>query len=98
MRIAAAVVSIGLAAASSRVRGTVADATRSEPGLCPTRCLRKGSVGNIVGAPMREAVRPGRSRLWVELPACNNCGHRAALGYDDPTWRRSHGYHADVRH
>ncbi len=86
MRIAAAVVSIGLAVIAG-FAVPVADAHPSEPGVVSYAVLGKGSVGNIVGAPMRwEAVftRPFQA-FWVELPACNNW---VDIGlpevYDDP--------------
>lgn len=86
MRIAAAVVSIGLAVIAG-FAVPVADAHPSEPGVVSYAVLGKGSVGNIVGAPMGwEAVftRPFQA-FWVELPACNNW---VDIGlpevYDDP--------------
>lgn len=86
MRIAAAVVSIGLAIIAG-FAVPVADAHPSEPGVVSYAVLGKGSVGNIVGAPMGwEAVftRPFQA-FWVELPACNNW---VDIGlpevYDDP--------------
>lgn len=51
-----------------------AAATPSDPGVVSYAVLGKGSVGNIVGAPMTwESVftEPFQS-YWVDLPACNN--------------------------
>lgn len=100
MRIAAAVVSIGLAVIAG-FAVPVADAHPSEPGVVSYAVLGKGSVGNIVGAPMGwEAVftRPFQA-FWVELPACNNW---VDIGlpevYDDPDLASFRRYHADVRH
>lgn len=67
--------------------GVVAAAGPSDPGVVSYAVLGKGSVGNIVGAPMRwEAVftDPVQS-YWVDLPVCNNW---ADIGlpevYNDP--------------
>lgn len=91
MRIAAAVVSIGLAVIAG-FAVPVADAHPSEPGVVSYAVLGKGSVGNIVGAPMGwEAVftRPFQA-FWVELPACNNWVDIGLPGCTTiPTWRRS---------
>ncbi len=51
-----------------------AAAAPSDPGVVSYAVLGKGSVGNIVGAPMAwESVftEPFQA-FWVELPACNN--------------------------
>ncbi|MBB3749215.1 hypothetical protein FHT44_001676 [Mycolicibacterium sp. BK634] len=51
-----------------------AQARPSDPGVVSYAVLAKGSVGNIVGAPMTwEAVNtdPVQS-FWVDLPDCNN--------------------------
>lgn len=51
-----------------------AAATPSEPGVVSYAVLGKGSVGNVVGAPMTwESVftQPFQG-FWVDLPACNN--------------------------
>lgn len=85
MRISAAMVSTALAAAASAA--PVASAHPSDPGVVNYAVLGKGSVGNIVGGPMRDEsmfTAPFQA-YWVDDPACNNW---ADIGlpevYDDP--------------
>jgi hypothetical protein len=89
MRITAATVSVGLAVGgvAGALAGPVAAAGPSEPGVVNYAVLGKGSVGNIVGGPMRwESVStdPYQS-YWVDNPTCNNW---ADIGlpevYNDP--------------
>ncbi|WP_109470752.1 sensor domain-containing protein [Mycolicibacter sinensis] len=84
MRAAAALVvatGLGLAAAPA------VTARPSDPGVVSYAVLPKGSVGNIVGAPMGwEAVSGAPFQaFWVDDPACNNW---ADIGlpevYNDP--------------
>lgn len=76
-----------LAGAAAAVGVPVAAAVPSEPGVVSYAVLPKGSVGNVVGAPMGFEVRSGEpwQGYWVEEPACNNW---ADIGlpevYDDP--------------
>lgn len=51
-----------------------AAAKPSDPGVVSYAVLGKGSVGNIVGAPMTwEAVSVDPAQMfWVDLPVCNN--------------------------
>ncbi|BBY58097.1 sensor domain-containing protein [Mycolicibacterium sarraceniae] len=51
-----------------------AQARPSDPGVVSYAVLSKGSVGNIVGAPMTwEAVNTDPVQAyWVDLPVCNN--------------------------
>jgi hypothetical protein len=51
-----------------------ASARPSDPGVVSYAVLGKGSVGNIVGAPMTwEAVNTDPvQNFWVDLPVCNN--------------------------
>ena len=51
-----------------------APARPADPGVVSYAVLAKGSVGNIVGAPMTwEAVSTDPAqRFWVDLPVCNN--------------------------
>ncbi|MDQ2628712.1 MAG: sensor domain-containing protein [Actinomycetota bacterium] len=59
----------------------------SEPGVVSYAVLPKGSVGNIVGAPMTWDAPSGQpfQAFWVDDPACNNW---ADIGlpevYNDP--------------
>ena len=86
MRISAAVVGVGLAIARG-LAVPVAQAHPSEPGVVSYAVLGKGSVGNIVGAPMGwESVSTEPFQNYsVDLPVCNNW---ADIGlpevYDDP--------------
>ncbi|HET9877493.1 MAG TPA: sensor domain-containing protein [Mycobacterium sp.] len=66
--LAAVGVAAGLAAAP------VGAARPSEPGVVSYAVLPKGSVGNIVGAPMGVewlSTEPFQD-FWVDLPVCNN--------------------------
>jgi hypothetical protein len=71
VRVAVATVTLGLAIAGAV---PVAHAHPSEPGVVSYAVLGKGSVGNIVGAPMGwEAVFTQPSQEFsVDLPVCNN--------------------------
>lgn len=63
-----------VAFAAALATATPATAAPSEPGVVSYAVLGKGSVGNIVGAPMAwELVftQPFQG-FWVDLPACNN--------------------------
>ena len=86
MRIAAVAVSISLAIAGGPAL-PVAGAHPSEPGVVSYAVLGRGSVGNIVGAPMGwESVSTQPFQNYsVDLPVCNNW---ADIGlpevYDDP--------------
>lgn len=84
MRAAAALVvatGLGLAAAPAVA------ARPSDPGVVSYAVLPKGSVGNIVGAPMGAEAVSGApfQAFWVDDPACNNW---ADIGlpevYNDP--------------
>ncbi|MBS9535442.1 sensor domain-containing protein [Mycobacterium sp. M1] len=84
MRIAAMLVVAGLAAVPV---APVAMAKPSEPGVVSYAVLPKGSVGNIVGAPMGWESVSGYpyQGYWVDDPVCNNW---ADIGlpevYNDP--------------
>lgn len=85
MRGAATVVVAGLGLA---LAGAPAVAARpSDPGVVSYAVLPKGSVGNIVGAPMGWEAVSGQpfQAFWVDDPACNNW---ADIGlpevYNDP--------------
>jgi hypothetical protein len=90
VRISAMAVSLCLGfgcAVGAASAAPVAAAHPSDPGVVSYAVLGKGSVGNIVGAPMGwESVftQPFQG-FWVELPVCNNW---AEIGlpevYDDP--------------
>ena len=74
MRIAAATVSVALTAGGGAIATPVAGARPSDPGVVSYAVLGKGSVGNIVGGPMRwEAVytHPFQG-YWVDVAVCNN--------------------------
>jgi hypothetical protein len=80
----AALVTVGLAAVAEL---PVAAARPSDPGVVNYAVLGKGSVGNIVGAPMRDesvSTAPYQA-FWVDNPVCNNW---ADIGlpevYNDP--------------
>lgn len=93
MRIAAAAVSVGLAvggatgAVAAAFAAPIAAAHPSDPGVVNYAVLGKGSVGNIVGGPMRwESMFTAPFQdYWVDLPVCNNW---ADIGlpevYNDP--------------
>ncbi|MEO6793231.1 MAG: sensor domain-containing protein [Mycobacterium sp.] len=69
------------------VAAPLAAARPSEPGVVSYAVLPKGSVGNIVGAPMGWEAVSGQpfQAFWVDDPACNNW---ADIGlpevYNDP--------------
>ena len=75
MRIAVAAVSVGaVVAAGGAVAVPVAAARPSDPGVVNYAVLGKGSVGNIVGGPMRDEsvfTTPFQA-YWVDNPVCNN--------------------------
>lgn len=75
MRAAAGLVvaSLGLAMMSTAT-APAAVARPSEPGVVSYAVLPKGSVGNIVGAPMTWDAPSGQpfQAFWVDDPACNN--------------------------
>jgi hypothetical protein len=75
VRIAAAAIGVGLAAGLSLTAPAVtASARPSDPGVVNYAVLGKGSVGNIVGAPMRfesTFTDPFQS-FYVDSPVCNN--------------------------
>ena len=52
----------------------VAEARPSDPGVVSYAVLGKGSVGNVVGAPMRweSTFTAPFQAYYVDLPACNN--------------------------
>jgi hypothetical protein len=85
--LAAVSVAAVLAAGGQVVALPVAAAVPSDPGVVNYAVLGKGSVGNIVGGPMRDEsvfTAPFQS-YWVDDPPCNNW---ADIGlpevYDDP--------------
>ncbi|HLR98768.1 sensor domain-containing protein [Mycolicibacillus parakoreensis] len=74
MRAATALGVTAVAVTAGLLGGPPAGAAPSEPGVVSYAVLGKGSVGNIVGAPMGwEAVsgRPAQT-FWVDDPVCNN--------------------------
>ncbi|BBZ46942.1 sensor domain-containing protein [Mycobacterium parmense] len=83
-RIAGVALCAGLAVGAA---APVARAHPSEPGVVNYAVLAKGSVGNIVGAPMgwESTFTDPFQGYWVDLPACNNW---ADIGlpevYNDP--------------
>jgi hypothetical protein len=66
-----ALLGIGIAAMAAV---PVAAASPSDPGVVSYAVLPKGSVGNIVGAPMGFEAVSGQpfQAFWVDDPACNN--------------------------
>src|SRR5699024_5542135 len=84
VRAAAALAGCGLIAGMA---APAAAARPSEPGVVSYAVLPKGSVGNIVGAPMAWEAVAGEpfQAFWVDDPACNNW---ADIGlpevYNDP--------------
>ena len=60
--------------AGAVVLAPVADARPSDPGVVSYAVLGKGSVGNVVGAPMRweSSFTAPFQGYYVDLPACNN--------------------------
>ena len=87
MRIAAAPMGVGLALALAGTPAAPAHARPSDPGVVSYAVLGKGSVGNIVGAPMAwESVFTSPFQSYsVDIPVCNNW---ADIGlpevYNDP--------------
>lgn len=85
MRAAATLVVAGLGLAIAAAPAVAA--RPSDPGVVSYAVLPKGSVGNIVGAPMGAEAVSGRpfQAFWVDDPACNNW---ADIGlpevYNDP--------------
>ena len=73
-RIAAATVSVALAAGGGALGTPIAGARPSDPGVVSYAVLGKGSVGNVVGGPMTwEAVSTHPFQgFWVDIPVCNN--------------------------
>lgn len=63
-----------VAAAAGLLAAAPAAAAPSDPGVVSYAVLGKGSVGNIVGAPMtwEASFTEPFQGYWVELPACNN--------------------------
>lgn len=64
-----------IAVAAAGTPGTPAATARpSDPGVVSYAVLPKGSVGNIVGAPMGVEWVSGEpfQDFWVDLPVCNN--------------------------
>jgi hypothetical protein len=87
MRITAAAVTLGGLTLGSALASPVAAAHPSDPGVVSYAVLGKGSVGNIVGAPMgweSVSTQPVQGD-WVDVAVCNNW---ADIGlpevYDDP--------------
>ena len=85
MRITAALVT--MAAVAATLAAPVAAGRPSDPGVVNYAVLGKGSVGNIVGGPMRQEsifTAPFQP-YWVDNPVCNNW---ADIGlpevYNDP--------------
>jgi hypothetical protein len=86
MRLAAAIVGVGVALTLA-APAPVAEAHPSDPGVVSYAVLAKGSVGNIVGAPMTsesDFTDPFQA-YSVDIPVCNNW---ADIGlpevYNDP--------------
>ncbi|WP_445167433.1 sensor domain-containing protein [Mycolicibacterium sp. Dal123E01] len=73
MRITAAAAAV-LAGVAGLSAAAPAAAKPSDPGVVSYAVLGKGSIGNIVGAPMTwEAVNTDPVQtFWVDLPVCNN--------------------------
>jgi hypothetical protein len=89
MRVPAAAVSVGVAVAgvAGALAAPVAAARPSDPGVVNYAVMGKGSVGNIVGGPMRQesVLTQPLQDYWVDIPVCNNW---ADIGlpevYNDP--------------
>lgn len=87
MRAATALGAAAAAVAAGLLCGPPAGAAPSEPGVVSYAVLGKGSVGNIVGAPMGWESVSGHpvQTFWVDNPICNNW---ADIGlpevYNDP--------------
>ena len=74
MRTAAAATAVLLTGVGAVVSAVPAQARPADPGVVSYAVLAKGSVGNIVGAPMTwESVSTTpEQNFWVDLPVCNN--------------------------
>jgi len=74
MRTTVAALTALVAGAAGLSAAVPASARPSDPGVVSYAVLGKGSVGNIVGAPMTwEAVNTDPvQNFWVDLPVCNN--------------------------
>src|SRR5215510_15641456 len=74
MRTTIAALTALLAGVAGLSAAVPASARPSDPGVVSYAVLGKGSVGNIVGAPMTwEAVSTDPMQTyWVDLPVCNN--------------------------
>jgi hypothetical protein len=71
---AAVIISVAGGGISGALAAPVAAARPSDPGVVNYAVLGKGSVGNIVGGPMRDEslfTQPIQG-YWVDNPACNN--------------------------
>src|ERR1700758_3892771 len=87
IEVAAVTIGVVVGGVAAVFAAPLAVAKPSDPGVVSYAVLGKGSVGNIVGAPMGwESVftQPFQG-FWVDLPACNNW---ADIGlpevYNDP--------------
>jgi PknH-like extracellular domain len=87
MRVVATAVGIGLGLGITLAPAAPASARPSDPGVVSYAVMAKGSVGNIVGAPMTsESVFTDPFQAYsVDIPVCNNW---ADIGlpevYNDP--------------
>jgi len=89
VRVAAAALGVAVASAATVLSAPAgpAGARPSDPGVVSYAVLGKGSVGNIVGAPMgwESVFTAPLQAYYVDLPACNNW---ADIGlpevFDDP--------------
>lgn len=91
MRVTAAALSLAVTAAGAALVDAAglppAAARPSDPGVVSYAVLSKGSVGNVVGAPMgfETVARDPYQAYWVDTPVCNNW---ADIGlpevYNDP--------------
>lgn len=87
MRVGTALGLTATAVAAVLAAAPLAAAGPSDPGVVSYAVLGKGSVGNIVGAPMGWESVSGRpyQAFWVDSPVCNNW---ADIGlpdvYNDP--------------
>jgi hypothetical protein len=74
MRISAAVLTAGLMVVSALSVAAPAVARPSDPGVVNYAVLGKGSVGNIVGAPMtfEDIFTTPVQAFTVDVPVCNN--------------------------
>ena len=87
IRVAAVTIGVAVGGVAAVFAAPLAAARPSDPGVVSYAVLGKGSVGNIVGGPMRDEsvfTQPFQS-YFVDNPACNNW---ADVGlpevYDDP--------------